>query len=489
MSKSTSSNHKISTKIAWSFAHHNINVELAKVVMDEKFDALRLVYFPSVENKIAEFLQAVRSHADGNTVDIADKDRYVPIILDVALRIRATVADTDREIKSGDMIKLAHASSSPSQRQQGDAVLVNTDEWGELFKPQASIHIGSDVELTCLEVHADHILAQVVQGEHIPARAVVRVPSTYTDSVAEDLMLPDMDQFLAHGLDFVVVPGITKGEEITKLRKYLRAKTPSEIAEPWLVVKVDSYNMYEHLHAVIDLVDGVLISRRELALTTRPATVPMLAKEIIKICNDHAKFTMTASEVLASMRTYSSPTRAEVSDVANAVIDGTDVIVMPEELTDGEFFLSSLYYLRDVIADVEQNVIEPNWHHQEPTIKTEYDALTATAYRTAHRVGAKAIVCLTSQGETAMRLSRFRVSIPIIAVVFDLYLLHRLCLIKGVQAVHVGAQPSLDDVLPLIGELLKSAGYLNVGDTYIFISISLSPLGSMGSNLFTVQKI
>ena len=125
--------------------------------MDEKFDALRLVYFPSVENKIAEFLQVVRGHADGNAVDSADKDKYVPIILDVALRIRATVADTDREIKSGDTIKLAHASSSaansspPSQGQHGDAVLVNTDEWGELFKPQASIHIGSDVELTCLE--------------------------------------------------------------------------------------------------------------------------------------------------------------------------------------------------------------------------------------------------------------------------------------------------------------------------------------------------
>ena len=492
----TTAQSMLSTKIAWSFAHHNISADLADLVMGKEFDALRLVYFPNVENRIAEFLQAIHS-----------KDKRVPIILDVALKIRATVAATDNlAISMGDVIKLIPATQQ-GETPQG-AVLVASNEWGSLFKAKASIHIGSDVELKCLEVNSNHVVAQVIQGEHIPARAVIRVPSTYMDSVAADIMSPAMDEFLAHGLDFVVVPGMTSPDEILKLRNYLRQASKSQANLPWLVVKVDSYNIYEHLPQVIDAVDGVLISRRELALTTQPATVPMLAKEVIKTCAEHAKFTMTASELLASMRTHSSPTRAEVSDIANAVIDGTDVIVMPEELTDGELFLSlrqhdsaprpqdaansalsALRYLRSVIADVEKNVIEPNWHPQEPTIKTEYDALTATAYRTAHRVGAKAIVCLTNHGETAMRLSRFRSSTPIIAVVFDSYLLNRLCLLKGVQAIHVSAQPSLDEILPVIAELLKSEGYLNAGDMYIFVSISLSPLGKMGSNLFTVQKV
>ena len=167
--RESTSNHEISTKIAWSFAHHNINADLAELITKERFDALRLVYFPSLENRISEFLQAIRSRED-----------YAPIILDVALRIRATVADTSKVISMGDVISLAPASQ-PKQ----DAVLVKTDEWGELFKPNASIHIGNDVELKCLEVHTDHVLAQVVQGENIPALAVIKVPSTYADNIAE----------------------------------------------------------------------------------------------------------------------------------------------------------------------------------------------------------------------------------------------------------------------------------------------------------------
>ena len=138
----------------------------------------------------------------------------------------------------------------------------------------------------------------------------------------------------------------------------------------------------------------------------------MIAKEVIQLCRENFRLAITASEILGSMRHNPTPTRAEVSDIANAVIDGTDVIVLPEDLCLGKYFLRSLHLVYDIIADVESNMVEPNWHIQEPSVKTEYDALTTSACRTARRIGAKALVCLTQNGETALRLSRFRNTYP-----------------------------------------------------------------------------
>ena len=466
--------HDIGTKIVWSFAHDTIDAKLADLVAGERFDALRLVYFPNADSKITEFLQALQKQKNGHKI---------PVMLDIALKIRATVANKTqvRSLSLQDKVSLVPTATGASNE-----IVVNTDEWMSLFSQGAMIYVGSNVALRCLEVHSQHVSAEVVQGEAIDPQAVIRVPSTYKKTVAADLMLAEIEEFLAHGLDFVVVPGMTELEEVKVFRAFLLKKTTTA---PWLILKADTMNAYQALPALIDAVDGVLISRRELALTTAPATVPMLTKEVIKLCAEHAKLALTASELLGSMRYNPSPTRAEVSDIANAVIDGTDVLVLPEELSLGKFFLRSLQLVYEIIADVEESMVEPNWHQQEPTIKTEYDALTTTAYRTAHRLDVRAFVCLTNSGETAVRLSRYRTSIPIIALVFAPHLLNRLCLAKGVRTMHLRTSPSLDEVLPMVSKRLKSDGYLATGDQFIFFTITLSPLGRVASNLFTVQQI
>ena len=465
----------VRTRIIWSFAHDVVDAQLAANIATSHCDAVRLVYFQGVKNNSVKFLQELQRRQG---------EQRVPIMIDVALKIRATVVELQqpRTLKVGEQLTIV-----PHQRGKDSDLVIKSDEWDKLFVPEATIYIGTgDVMLTCLKVDKDVVTAEVTQGETIYPHAPIKIPRTNKDLQASDLMIADIEQFLQHDIDFIIIPGITARGEVQKFCDFLRHKTTTP---PWVILKVDTFKVYQELPRLLPDVDGVLISRREIALTTNPATVPMLAKEITQLCSDHSKLVITASEVLGSMRYNPAPTRAEVSDIANAVIDGTDAIVMPEDLCLTRYFQRSLRLVYDVIADVEANTVSPNWDKQAPTIRSEYDALAASAMRTAQRLKAKALVCLVRNGKTALRLSRFGTPVPIIAVAFERTILKRLRLVSGVQGILLNSTPSLDEVLHIVGEHLKKDSFLQSGDLVIFITISLSPIGHAASNLLTVQTI
>lgn len=467
--------HDVRTRIIWSFTHDVVDEQLAATVAEAHCDALRLVYFQGTQTNIMKFMQAL-SRKQG--------EQRVPIMIDVALKIRATVSElkNPRQLQLGEQITIV-----PRSRGKHDDLVIKTDEWQGLFVPDATIYMGTgDVMLKCLTVKKDVVTAVVTQGKAIYPHAPIKIPSTDKDLKASDLMLADIEQFLQQNIDFIVIPSITVREELQKFRTFLHQKSTTP---PWMILKIDTLKAYQELPRLITEVDGVLISRREIALTTNPATVPMISKEVTQLCNDYSKLIITASEILGSMRYNPAPTRAEVSDIANAVIDGTDVIVLPEDLCTSRYFERSLRLVYDVVADVESNTIAPNWDKQAPNIHSEYDALAASALRTAQRVKAKALVCLVHSGKTALRLSRFGTPVPIIAVAFDRAVLNRLRLVNGVYGILLDSTPPLDEVLTIVGEQLKKDSFLKNGDLVIFVTISLSPIGHAASNLFTVQTI
>src|SRR5262249_55511753 len=160
-------------------------------------------------------------------------------------------------------------------------------------------------------------------------------PETRKDPERYNIDQKDLAPFIDKGVDYLVVPGQWSPARMTDFRNALASAYGDRA--PWLIVKVDSGDVYERLETLIPAVDGVLISRRELALTINPADVPMITKEIIQLCNDEARVVLTASEMLASMRRNATPTRAEVSDIANAVLDGTDAVVISEEVAAGKY--------------------------------------------------------------------------------------------------------------------------------------------------------
>ncbi len=222
-----------------------------------------------------------------------------------------------------------------------------------------------------------------------------------------------------------------------------------------------------------------------------PALVPMLTKEIIQKCNDFAKMALVASEMLGSMRHNVTPTRAEVSDIANAVFDGADAVVLSEDLAYGRYAERGLTLAIKTIEDAEltANDLPLNWIKKNPDITNEIEAITYSAYRAAYRNQAKAIVCITKAGNTALHLASYGVRTPVIAVTMAPDVVRRLRLVRGVMGILLDEAPDIEQVFPIINNLMTRKTWLADGDRYVFVSVSLSSVGKEASNLFTVQTI
>ena len=456
------------TKVISSFHGSSLSRELANAVRDEELDVLRIVYEPADAKATSEFFKELGSkHA-------------ATIMLDISRASQGqVVAKKTVEFEFGASTTISSVSGA------GEIQMETSGKINKIFAEGADVFIGyGRACFRVVSVEKDLARLEVTQGGPVNPNMDVVVPSTRgnKESVSCDKI---MDILAA--VDFLVISGQHPPTEIMQLR----AEIQNEIGDlaPWILAKVDTVGVYERLGELLPVIDGLMISRREIAITTDPATVPMITKEIIQRCNDRARIVVTASEMLASMRYNVTPTRAEVSDIANAIIDGTDAIIISEQVSEGPYRKEALSVIGRIIQDIEHHDSPLNWVKFEPMISNEMDAITYHAYRTAERIGAKAVVCLTKEGNTALRLSSHRVPMPIIAVTFSRPVLKRLGLVRGVQSVVVDVDPNLDEVLPVVSQGLLRDSWLKTGDSIIFVAVSLSPVGLDSSNLFTVQTL
>jgi pyruvate kinase len=477
------------TKIVWSFESRVLDDARAEQVLGEDVDALRLVLNRATAEQMPRFIDQLRSGFEkfkktGGTA----KKTMPPIMIDLQEGARASIVGLaePKEISFGESVTIGEVGSRATFE-------IQSRQWDGLFKKDALIYIGyGNVVLRVTASAGRKIEAETVQGGTVYPDTDIHIPATRKLPVLADYKSPELDGLLAKGFDFLVLPGVESSEEIQDFRKFVAAQSKSfgMASAPWMILRVDSVGIYENLDQLLEVVDGVLISRKDLALSMNPAQIPMITKEIIQRCNDHAKLVLTASEMLGSMRRNVTPTRAEVSDIANAVIDGTDAVILSEEVAHGKYAAQALQVMRRTIEDIESKTgEEPNWVKLAPTVATEMDAVSFAAYRTARRVQAKAIVCITKAGNTALKLASFRAPVPIIAVTFSPDVLRKLSVVRGVDGLVLGVDPKIDDVLPVVNDRLLRDSWLKAGDRIIFISVTISSLGREASNLFTVQQL
>lgn len=462
------------TKIVWSFSSRSLNDELAAIALQGEPDAIRLKYSPGAEAAILKFLDRI-SAPNGQPRS--------SIMMDVGTSARARVVEdfTARDFLVDELVTLSFGAG-------GDGIGINTVEEDTLVRTGVLVYFGYGQVVVKVEaIKKGQAQCRVMQGGTILPRMEIHVPETRKTPSLAQLTDIHISAFSKRGIDYVVLPGVINPKEINIARKKIEAMVGEK---PWLILKVDHKDVYENLESLIPHVDGVMISRLELALTMEPATIPMLTKEIIQLCNNHAKLVIIASEILGSMRYNPTPTRAEVSDIANCVMDGADAVLLTEDVCKGPYMLKALEVCQNVIADIEKQAgISINWRKKEPVVQNEFDAVSSQAYQTAHRLGAKAIVCLTKHGNTALKLSSFRQATPIIAVTYSESINRRLALVRGVDGIKLEGNPNLDQVLPAVNDLLKRHCGLKSGDKFVFVTVTLSPVGREASNLFTVQQV
>ena len=305
--------------------------------------------------------------------------------------------------------------------------------------------------------------------------------------------------------DFLIIHGIRSREELLEVKKIVLGQSEGSIRHPSVIIgpavyqpdaqvspkfifKVDSQSTLDLLPSLLRDIDGVYLSRSELGLTMDPYSVPIIQKELIARCNQNAKLMIVASELMYSMRFNSTPTRAEVSDMANLVADGADALMLAEEVTEGPYRKEVAVVSWETLRNSEK-VTEANWHRVPFKVESEDDAVAYGAVEVAERSGAKAIVCVTEGGYTAQRLASLRPPVPIYAICYNRQVMRQLQLLSSLQPMLLDSAPEFERILAVTKELLVKFHGFQRKEKIIFVSLTASSVAERNSNLFTMQEI
>ena len=251
-----------------------------------------------------------------------------------------------------------------------------------------------------------------------------------------------------------------------------RANTP-------IIAKLERPEAVKNLHDIIHVTDGVMVARGDLGVETSPALVPVMQKEIIQCANRHAKVVITATQMLESMIHNPRPTRAEASDVANAIFDGTDAVMLSGETASGEYPIESVKMMDSIVREAEKHNQE--WGHNEPfpqeALREDALSMCAAARELAHDRKVSNVAVFTQSGKTALLMSKVRPRVPILALTPDPRTLSLSNLYWGVQPMLTPFVNSLEEMVHNIDAALMEQSRIKHGQQIVLISGF--PVGSM----------
>jgi pyruvate kinase len=321
------------------------------------------------------------------------------------------------------------------------------------------------IELEVLKVGSIALEAKVIYGGILKNRKGMNLPGILLPVEAlTEKDLKDLDFGLKHGVDFIALSFVRFGKDIRQLREIIDAhKSPARI-----VAKIEMLEALENLEEIVRLSDVVMVARGDLAVEIGQSRLPSAQKKIIKLCNQLGKPVITATQMLDSMVENPRPTRAEITDVANAVLDGTDAVMLSAESASGKYPFKAIRTMHEIILEVEKN--EENYYKisLENELLSTPAAIAASSALSALKLNASAIVCLTTSGKTAQIISSFRPKAQIVAVTTDIDVLNRLEILWGLQTLALKPYTNLKDIIAQIEQMLIENGLGKTGDKIIF---------------------
>ncbi|GAB4117132.1 MAG: pyruvate kinase [Candidatus Caldatribacteriota bacterium] len=323
------------------------------------------------------------------------------------------------------------------------------------------------LELRVKEITSTDIICKVIKGGKLSSHKGINIPdlSTRIPSLTEK----DYQNILfgiKHKVDFIGLSFIRSAEEVNKVKNILKEKDAEDIA---LVAKIEKKEAVKNLKEIIEVVDGIMIARGDLGVEIPLELVPLIQKEIIKQCNILGKPVITATQMLMSMVNEVRPTRAEVNDVANAILDGTDAVMLSEETAIGNYALEAVNTMHKIALRTEkainhENVLRDRSFSVKPT---NPDAISFATCQIALELKIKAIITFTFSGSTARLVSRYRPPVPIIAASTQDDIVRKLSLSWGVYPFKSEELENTDDMIEKSKLITLKTGLAHKGDKII----------------------
>jgi len=342
------------------------------------------------------------------------------------------------------------------------------------------------IELQVLESNGKNIRCQVIVGGILTSHKGMNFPTgtlqvtTFTEKDHEDLLFG-----IQHGVDLVGLSYIQRADDIEGVKRILK----KESADIPVIAKIERKEALEKIDEIILASDGIMVARGDLGLETPIEKIPNVQKKLIQKANALGKPVITATQMLRSMVDHTQPTRAEVTDVVNAIYDGTDAVMLSEETAIGQFPVEAFQMMAKIAQSAEEEFPHPLFLRRETDKEMNLQqAISKAASLLSEEVGAKAIVTPTESGSTARWVSRFRPKQPILALSRHLSTVRRLNLCWGVYPVLVSDWKDTDEMLERSKRMPKELGMTSEGEKIVIIAgVPISIPGT--TNLIKVEVV
>jgi pyruvate kinase len=356
-------------------------------------------------------------------------------------------------------------------------------------KPGNSILLDDGlIELQVVKVEKKEIICKVINGGIIKNRKGVNVPNVSTSlPTLTEKDKSDIIYGLGYDIDYVAASFIRNANDVLEVRKLLDENNGQEVK---IISKIENQEGINNIDEIIKVSDGIMVARGDLGVEIPPEDIPFNQKMIIQKCNKAEIPVITATQMLDSMINHPRPTRAEVSDVANAVLDGTDAIMLSGETAAGDYPIEAVKVMKKAAQAAENSIdyIKNFTRISSLMQQSVTNAVSHAACSTAMQLGAKAIICPTYGGRTARLISVFRPSTPIIATTANERTQRQMQLFWGVTPLLMKIETSYDILFYKAMELAKANGYV-ASDDLVVITAGV-PLAVPGStNLMKVQRV
>ncbi len=277
----------------------------------------------------------------------------------------------------------------------------------------------------------------------------------------------DLQFALKHRVDFIALSFVRTPSDVLNLKEWLKSQNASQP----VIAKIEKKEAVDNFDEILKAADGIMIARGDLGVELPPQEVPVIQKEIIKKCNSVGKLVITATQMLESMIQNPIPTRAEASDVANAVWDGTDVVMLSGETSIGKYPVEAVKIMNAIVRNAEEqinNFREHVFQIPENIEENLFDSVGRAIKNISDQINAKAIVTFTVEGRTARNLSKFRPQAKIISFTNKFETMNKLCLYWGVSSLFLNEIDKEHMAIDEAKKKIKESGHLRNGDLVIF---------------------
>ncbi|MGA2622932.1 MAG: pyruvate kinase [Bacteroidota bacterium] len=452
------------TKIVCTIGPASQSLEVLKGLIRAGMDVTRLNFSHGTREEHTRILENIRIAAtfSGEPLTIM-QDLGGPKIRignlaspSVELTPRSTIVITTEQIAGTAQRVSTTYENLPKDVRQGNTILLDDG------KLQLRVERVEKNDTICKVIRGGTLLPH--KGMNLPGVAV-SVPSM-TEKDKEDLVFG-----LEQDIDYVALSFVRTAHDITYLREFIVEHGRKGTKIP-IIAKIEKPEAIDNIDSIIEETDGVMVARGDLGVELPAEEVPLLQKMIVRKCNQLGKPVIIATQMLESMVGSATPTRAEANDVANAVLDGADAVMLSAETSIGQYPVQAVEVMDRIIRGTEEHAGAFQRCNSEsiPSIHV-YDPLSRAACLLADQVKASAIVALTHSGSTAAHAAKFRPAAPIIAVTDREKIMRRLNLIWGIRGFIVeNLKKDTDATFKMIEERLLKEGFIHEGDTVVMLA-------------------